>query len=697
MVSYCRVSTVFLCLALVLGCGGESQFERMARMKAERAANEGTAEDAAVAVQPAPQSAKEPTVQVVPAENANRPDNVAPEKQASDDNSTETQETEEAVTSDIPDTPLDEEAHRKNVVANLEKIGEAIDRYFKKNGRYPRYTFNKKNEYCLSWRVVILPELGYQDLFEQFNLSEPYDSPGNLRAAKQIPREYMDLTDSIPDGHTRILGSVGGGTAIGLMDVESLDLGVMKEEGYDAGTFITAYEAHKNNAVLWTSNNDPVFRSDQTPPFTPDVYETGGYVLFGDGLVREVNPDASLENLKSLFDFASPCYRNRFTHAPFVVPAGDSTDPLVADSEDSAGPEDNDDPIQEILVGQTISREELAAQQEAERIARTGLIFDATDKYVLGSRFSDAKLTHLASLIIGDEDLNQRCRWSSVLKRPIYGFDLVLGVIDKGSREIDRIPLSLKETPEQMDFAEDFFYEEYGKPGFLLIDLLKKARASGVFGAWNQALDLSKSEVTEIAKESGDLIPGVVFAPRYNKVGSMLDFANRQNAELLLVLTIERAGETKIKAELFDAQRRKPLGNTGTLSTSDYAMHLRSPLSQDPVDKWLQQIATLLADNTRTEPLPSLSVGQARDLVRSTMRRDGEINRLKDILNSKLFFQMGLISAVEHGKVTAGLLDTPQADNITSKNVYERLEVIESLLPIDWEKPKGQLREVDED
>ena len=42
-----------------------------------------------------------------------------------------------------------------------------------------------------SWRALILPYLGHEDLWKAYRMSEPWDSPHNLKLAKSAPREYQ--------------------------------------------------------------------------------------------------------------------------------------------------------------------------------------------------------------------------------------------------------------------------------------------------------------------------------------------------------------------------------------------------------------------------------------------------------------------------------------------------------------------------
>lgn len=53
----------------------------------------------------------------------------------------------------------------------------------------PFAAFEKKNA-LLSWRVQILPALGYRELYERFHLDEPWDSPHNASLVAEIPPVY---------------------------------------------------------------------------------------------------------------------------------------------------------------------------------------------------------------------------------------------------------------------------------------------------------------------------------------------------------------------------------------------------------------------------------------------------------------------------------------------------------------------------
>jgi hypothetical protein len=49
---------------------------------------------------------------------------------------------------------------------------------------------NRTGKPLLSWRVAILPKLGYQALYNQIHLAEPWDSPHNQQFWERMPKEY---------------------------------------------------------------------------------------------------------------------------------------------------------------------------------------------------------------------------------------------------------------------------------------------------------------------------------------------------------------------------------------------------------------------------------------------------------------------------------------------------------------------------
>jgi prepilin-type processing-associated H-X9-DG protein len=98
---------------------------------------------------------------------------------------------------------------------NLQRITMALLAYEAANGHFPpAYTVDSAGQPMHSWRVMILPYMGpeEQQLYQMYNLAEPWDGPQNLQLVNQMPDVFRcaDDTESMP-GETSYLAVVGQG------------------------------------------------------------------------------------------------------------------------------------------------------------------------------------------------------------------------------------------------------------------------------------------------------------------------------------------------------------------------------------------------------------------------------------------------------------------------------------------------------
>ena len=88
-----------------------------------------------------------------------------------------------------PNAPLSEEKRREMAYENLTKIGEAIDKYYVEHKLLPaRFSKTKSGIATLSWRVELLPYLGYEELHKQFDFNKPWNLEPNKSLLQYIPR-----------------------------------------------------------------------------------------------------------------------------------------------------------------------------------------------------------------------------------------------------------------------------------------------------------------------------------------------------------------------------------------------------------------------------------------------------------------------------------------------------------------------------
>lgn len=87
-------------------------------------------------------------------------------------------------------------ATKTQSAANLQKILAAMQKYEQRHGSFPpAYLADENGKPKHSWRVLILPELGYQHVFDNYDFSQPWDSPTNEYVRRMMPAEYASNAD----------------------------------------------------------------------------------------------------------------------------------------------------------------------------------------------------------------------------------------------------------------------------------------------------------------------------------------------------------------------------------------------------------------------------------------------------------------------------------------------------------------------
>jgi hypothetical protein len=83
-------------------------------------------------------------------------------------------------------------AARKVACSNhLREIAAAILQYESDHGAMPcPFTSSPEGKPLHSWRVLILPYLGHQSLYDQIDLNKPWDDPANLKIGDHMPEIY---------------------------------------------------------------------------------------------------------------------------------------------------------------------------------------------------------------------------------------------------------------------------------------------------------------------------------------------------------------------------------------------------------------------------------------------------------------------------------------------------------------------------
>lgn len=152
---------------------------------------------------------------------------------------------------------------------------------------------DKEGRPLLSWRVKILPQLGYRNLYEAFHHDEPWDSPHNRKLIGKMPRIYRTAVN-VPQGKTTVVALVSPNSAI-----TSERGGIRLSQVTDgASNTILFVRADADHAVTWSKPDDIDF--DPKNPFQ-GLEGTGRFqAVMVDGSVQTIPTSIGKETMKRL-------------------------------------------------------------------------------------------------------------------------------------------------------------------------------------------------------------------------------------------------------------------------------------------------------------------------------------------------------------------------------------------------------------
>lgn len=185
---------------------------------------------------------------------------------------------------------------------HLKDIGLAMHNYYDTYDEFPpAYTVDKDGQPLLSWRVLLLPFMEEEELYEKFQLDEPWSSEANRELISQMPEVYTSpfFRDSRSEGETPYLAVVD--------QHDEHDWHTVLMPG-KSRTFAQITDGNSNSAM---AIDDPTHRVTWTKPADWDPLELlalstfgenethGIHVLLADGSVRLID-QARVEQLDGM-------------------------------------------------------------------------------------------------------------------------------------------------------------------------------------------------------------------------------------------------------------------------------------------------------------------------------------------------------------------------------------------------------------
>lgn len=195
-----------------------------------------------------------------------------------------------------------ESARRSQCVSNLYQIGVALKMYESTHGTLPpAYVADENGKPMHSWRVLILPQLGEELLYEQYNFDEPWDGPTNSQLSGRMPTVYACPSDPMTSSQeTSYMVVVGPNTMFpGAKATGSGDC-------LDGASNTLCVVESGNSQVTWTEPTDLSSQNMQFEIGVGNGSEVGSYhsrganVLYVDGAVTFLPDSITKEELEAL-------------------------------------------------------------------------------------------------------------------------------------------------------------------------------------------------------------------------------------------------------------------------------------------------------------------------------------------------------------------------------------------------------------
>jgi hypothetical protein len=180
----------------------------------------------------------------------------------------------------------------------LLQMAFAMRAYEDEHGRMPpAVVYGADGRALYSWRVLVLPYLDQKDLYDQFKLDEPWDSPANGKLLPAMPYLYAPppgKVNRVPPYHTICQVLVGRGAAF------EGTLGLKSKDEFADGTSNTLLIVEAGAPVPWTKPQDLVYDPDGLLPKLRGFFDDGFRAVTAATSRRWISYDISKAHLRGL-------------------------------------------------------------------------------------------------------------------------------------------------------------------------------------------------------------------------------------------------------------------------------------------------------------------------------------------------------------------------------------------------------------
>lgn len=191
------------------------------------------------------------------------------------------------------------------VTNNMKQIAIALQEYHQDYGAYPpAYITDDDGTPLLSWRVLLLPYLFQDQIYQEFDLDQPWDTETNLAAAQWMPPTYESIYLPLEtrSNHTPFVALAGPNTVLNTSQTVSVEAITQND-----GAAVVVIADH-SNPVFWTEPSEMTPETFATWTALDDQPAGGTHVITtspqSDYLDVEIFQNDSLAKLQSMMNIS---------------------------------------------------------------------------------------------------------------------------------------------------------------------------------------------------------------------------------------------------------------------------------------------------------------------------------------------------------------------------------------------------------
>ncbi|MEZ6118663.1 MAG: DUF1559 domain-containing protein [Pirellulaceae bacterium] len=482
---------------------------------------------------------------------------------------------------------------RQMTIQNMTRIGQAMEAYLAAENRYPSFAIHgPTGQPLLSWRVALLPYLGYAQLYQQFHLDEPWNSPHNSQLLKMIPAVYQ--SPERLDSKTNYLVPV---STSGPFYGKTGKVPRRWEDGLQNVAIVI--EVDDVNAVEWSRPFD--YEVDLTKPklHLGNQRADGLLVIWGGGQLARLAPSTPASAFKAMFTVDGG---EVFSAAAISLAATAELDKsLVAKSTTATRPKPTGSPEAINNTKTAIATHEKPTAVRASSAAGPNLTF-ALRAFENGDLHSANKFLQLASLTneIAPQDM---VRWIPAIHRPAMSinFGLSLEYTGPNTRQADTLAKQVHSAPSANNAASKGLTTLAGELAKRVCQQLDQVPVIAPDYFQTPSNRRSVQSVLQQLKFLGVGSESVIYqAAQMESVDAVLHFVveDRRSRSSGVV-------HKSCRIKVLDVWRRKEIFRSDELNYTKRQRRLTDPLFVDPLDQISRDVRELFEQEFTFAPVPA--------------------------------------------------------------------------------------------